>query len=260
MRCAHIEDVLREMERRYRALDRAADFRAVFARSYLTTTEHVYAATRRPGVFRDPEWVARIDCAFAERYFRAWDAFAAGADCPEPWAIAFRAALDGGTAVLQDILLGMNAHISLDLPYSLDDTIEPDASPERLALRHADHETLNEVLAEAVDAVQRDAAWAYDPALAAADILLGSVDERLASRFIRYLRNRVWEEYLLLRAAREPGLRRLVERNIESAAIDTAHLLLEPQRILPRMRTPLRIYRRSVCYARRAWRMVLPAR
>ncbi len=245
-----IESVIDDMTRRWRALDAAGDFRAVFAASYLATTENVLRATQGGG-FRDRAWIVRIDCDFAERYFDAFDAFDRGEACPKPWEIAFRHATERRTAVLQDILLGMNAHIAFDLPFSLDATIEPGATPERIAERRADYERLNEVLASAVDEVQRRAAWAYDPVMMLADVALGDLDEGLTSRVIEVWRTRVWERFLLLRHAADPESRKLVEGYVEGTAVGAAELLVEPQRLVPVVLHPLRAWRRSVGWVRR---------
>jgi hypothetical protein len=246
-----IESIIAEMTRRWRKLDAAGDFRAVFAASYLATTERVLHATTTSHGFRDPAWIVQIDCNFAERYFDAFDAFERADACPRPWEIAFRHATERRTAVVQDILLGMNAHIAYDLPQSLDATIERDASPERLAERRADYERLNDVLADAVNHVQRRAAWAYDPLMMLADIALGDLDEGLTSRVIEVWRTRVWERFLLLRRAADPDARRMVEQYVEGTAVGAAELLVEPQRLVPGLLGPVRAWRRSVGWIRR---------
>ncbi len=250
-----IESVIDDMTRRWRALDAAGDFRAVFAASYLATTENVMRAAARPGLFHDPAWVVRIDCEFADRYFDAFDAFERGERCPRPWEIAFRQATERRTAVLQDILLGMNAHIAFDLPFTLEATIEPDATPAKLAERRADYEKLNEVLGAAIDEVQRRAAWAYDPMMMLADVALGDLDEGLTSRVIEAWRGRVWERFLLLRRAADPESRAMVESYVEGTAVSAAELLVEPQRLAPLVLHPLRAWRTSIGWVRRGVRL-----
>jgi hypothetical protein len=251
-RLTTIEDVLTEMRARWEALDRAGDCRAVFAASYLATTEEVHRACLE-GRFRDPEWVVRIDCDFALRYFAAFDAYERGERCPEPWRVAFEAACSGRTLAIQDLALGMNAHIAYDLPLALDATIERDASPALLAHRRADHEELNRVLADAIDPVQRRAAWAYDPLLAAADLLLLRVDETIAASTIRAWRTHVWEQFLALRAARERA-RGELEARLENDTGQLARMLVAPQRVVPRLCLSIAAYRRLAALARRGVR------
>ena len=246
-----IDEVIDEMSRRWRALDRAGDMRAVFAKSYLATTEAVRRAAEKSGGFEDPAWLVALDVEFARRYFAAFDAFESGAPCPRPWLLALENASARKTFVLQDILLGMNAHIAYDLPHALDATIPHGCTPERLEVYRRDHEHMNRVLAETVDHVQRQAAWAYDPALMLGDVLLGNLDERLAATYIGNWRTRVWEQFLLLRSAHDAPTRALVESHIDNAATDGALWLLEPQKLLPALVPPLRAWRGGVSLVRR---------
>src|SRR5690242_18448828 len=115
-----IPEVIAEMTRRWRALQRRRDWRAVFAKSYLRTTENIQATTQQTGSFENPAWLVQLDCNFAGRYFTAIDCWDAGTGCPPAWAVAFEGDRVKRTLVLQDLLLGMNAHINFDLPYALD--------------------------------------------------------------------------------------------------------------------------------------------
>src|SRR5689334_1033966 len=57
-----IPEVIRAMRRRWRALQRARDWRAVFARSYLRTTQQVLSAAKGSSAFENPAWLTRLDC------------------------------------------------------------------------------------------------------------------------------------------------------------------------------------------------------
>ena len=95
------------------------------------------------------------------------------------------------TFALQDILLGLNAQISYDLPLSLLDTVPWDVGADLLEMRRRDFETLNDVLAEAIDDVQREAAWADDPTLGVLDAdrlsSMRIVEEPARHAFVRAL-------------------------------------------------------------------------
>jgi hypothetical protein len=253
MPCASIAEVITEMERRYHRLEASGDFRAVFARSYLTTTRHVARAIEA-GAFLDGAWVDRIDRAFASRYFDAFDAFAASQRCPAPWALQFESVLSRRTFVLQDILLGMNAHISYDLPLSLLDTIPQNADPALVEQRRRDFETLNDVLERAIDDVQREAAWAYDPTLGVLDAALGRIDEWATSKLIRAARARVFQDFLQLQEARRGGVIALGVRTIELElrAEGIAKSLLLPQRTLGPLMAPMGPYRKGITRVRHA--------
>jgi Family of unknown function (DUF5995) len=71
--------------------------------------------------YEDPAYVAHLDSVFATLYFHALDSWRAGRrnQVPQAWRMAFSAAQAHRVSTLGDMLLGMNAHISRDLPYAL---------------------------------------------------------------------------------------------------------------------------------------------
>ena len=240
----NIEQVIEEMRRRWRLLHRAGDWRAVFAKTYLRTTEKLFEATKQPGTFLNPEWIEAIDCHFAQRYFSAEDCWLGDGICPWPWRIAFQSARQKRTFVFQDMLLGMNAHINYDLPYSLDATIPEDVTPEELATYRRDNEQLNRTLVSIVNVIQEEVAGDYDPTLDVVDLLLGEGDEGGGSRMIRIWRARSWAHFLLLRQAKDDeAARAQVDKLIEQTACEYALMLLELQRAVPGLYWPNRLYR-----------------
>jgi Tfp pilus assembly PilM family ATPase len=66
---------------------------------------------------------------------------------PRAWRLCFDAAISGRSLVLQDMLLGVNAHVNNDLPLALDRvSIDPDRDA-----RRRDHEAVNAVLASVTE-------------------------------------------------------------------------------------------------------------
>jgi hypothetical protein len=88
----------------------------------------------RAGSFEDPARMERLDVAFANRYIAAYERFRRGAAAPASWRLAFEAGSRLDLSVLQHLLLGINAHINLDLgvacaeiaPGPAIDGLEPD--------------------------------------------------------------------------------------------------------------------------------------
>ncbi len=115
-----MDDVVAEMTQR---LDRQAascsDF-APFALMYRQVSDEVRASVRARR-YRSPAYVAHLDAVFATLYFRALDEWRLGHrdQVPRAWRIAFSAAESHRVSALGNLLLGMNAHISRDLPYAL---------------------------------------------------------------------------------------------------------------------------------------------
>lgn len=114
-----IRTVVHEMERRYRALLRTCDHKAAFAFMYLRVTAGVGHDAAR--LFKDPAWLNNLDAVFAGQYFTAFEDWQRGTRerVPVAWQVAFQAADARAVTGLGDMLLGMNAHISRDLPYAL---------------------------------------------------------------------------------------------------------------------------------------------
>jgi len=136
---ASVTDVDERLARTESYLRGRGDRRAVFLTVYSRMTATVRTAID-DGAFVDPDWAAAYLVAFAERYRRAVVAFERRTfeSLPRPWLIAFAAAARGETLVAQDALLGINAHITYDLTYTLGDVgIDPDRDAKR-----ADHDRL----------------------------------------------------------------------------------------------------------------------
>jgi hypothetical protein len=85
----------------------------LFAYVYYRTTLQIRQAIR-DGAFEDGERMERFDVAFANFYLQAYRDYQAQRPVSQAWRMAFDAT-PHGLAVLQHILLGMNAHINLDL-------------------------------------------------------------------------------------------------------------------------------------------------
>jgi len=171
---ADAHDRLCDLETRLRA---AGDRRAVFLTVYTRMTATVRDAVD-DGSFADPAWMRRYTATFADYYRRAFLAFERGdhAAVPDPWRVAFGTAVAGEGLVVQDALLGINAHITYDLALTLHEVgIDPDR-----ARKHADHRRIDDVLAGLVDAQQAALAELYAPGVADLDASLGRLDERLS--------------------------------------------------------------------------------
>src|SRR5262245_60183780 len=113
--CGTIDELIAEMTRRWQRLHQAGDWRAVFAQTYLGATHKIKIALQA-GRFENPDWMVQLACTFAQYYFDAIDRWEATGRSPLAWQASFEYAHRRRTLVLQDVLLGMNAHINNDLP------------------------------------------------------------------------------------------------------------------------------------------------
>lgn len=192
----------------------------LFAALYRRTTEEVRRALRA-GAFQDPAWVERLDVVFAHRYLQAFDDFHAGRPTTTAWAHAFERGREPGHLVLQHLLLGMAAHILLDLGVATHDTCDGPLAP-----RLADFVAINRVLAAMLDAVQEDLN-AASPAMAWVDRAGGRWDERAAIASLRRWRATAWRRAVRLAAVpAEERAGRIV--GIDRATLRVAQRLCPP--------------------------------
>jgi Family of unknown function (DUF5995) len=180
---------------------------AWFVTLYVAVTRDVGAAMI-PGSFRDPDFLLRLDLAFAGVFFDALRrSLASPPTIPKAWAPLFDARATPGIVPIQFALAGMNAHINRDLPIALVTTCEAAgvdlaaAAPER-----ADFERVNGILAATEARVKQQFATGL---VGLADTALGDVDDRIAMWDIGRARDAAWVQAQTLWTLRTiPALQR----------------------------------------------------
>lgn len=85
-----------------------------FAALYRQVTLEVRKGIQQ-GFFDDGPRMDRLDATFANRYFAARDGWKTGGPITRSWKVAFTAMENPASIILQDLLVGINAHINLDL-------------------------------------------------------------------------------------------------------------------------------------------------
>lgn len=113
-----------------------------FAVLYRTVTSAVKEGIEA-GRFEDGPRMERLDVVFANRYLHAFDNHRRGAQPTQSWRVAFEAGSNSRVVILQHLLLGMNAHINLDLAIAASEVCPGDAVA---GLEH-DFNEINRVLA-----------------------------------------------------------------------------------------------------------------
>ena len=223
--CRSLDDVvdgLAALERRFRE---RGDRRATFVTLYGVVSAEMRARVARRE-FADPAWVERYAVAFANLYFDALQRYEANRleGVPKAWRLAFDAARDARGLVLQDVLLGVNAHVNNDLPLALAAiSIDPDRP-----LRYRDHAAVNAVLAAVTERATARLTALYAPGFAAMDACAGQIDEMLSAFSLEVARDSAWEGAVSLANGRNAFERALVSRLIETRAAALARLLLAP--------------------------------
>jgi hypothetical protein len=163
-----------------------ADGVACFNGLYLAVTRAVDGRVADAG-FADPAFLRALDVAFAQLYFDAVEAVAAGRKPSRAWAPLFERRGDRRVAPIQFALAGMTAHINHDLPLALIATCEQlGGSPDPDGAPHADYERVNATLATVEEQVKARFATGL---VGVADHVLGRLDDVLAMWSVAEARN-----------------------------------------------------------------------
>ncbi len=139
------------------------------------------------GFFEDGPRMERLDVIFANRYLAAYEQQRSGAAPSAAWAYAFEVADQRWPIVLQHLLLGMNAHINLDLGIAAAKTQPAD----RLGGLRGDFDKINEILAGLVGDVQNELARIWS-VLRLMNRYLGSVETAIINFSMEKARDRAW--------------------------------------------------------------------
>lgn len=188
--------------------DRAGYFAAMYGA--VTRTVRARAAA---GHFDDPDRMERFVARFAGRYLDAFDAWRAGRPVTESWRLAFEQAARWRPIALQHLLLGMNAHINLDLGVTAATFAGPDGAG--LAAVRDDFFAVNRVLSDLVDACE-GAVGTVSPWIGLADRVGGGGDETVIRFSLSLARQQAWN--VAERLARLPEQ----ERPDAALAVDAA--------------------------------------
>lgn len=129
----------------------------------------------------------RLDVIFANRYIQACYQYQAGQTPTHSWVCAFEKTQRWWPIVLQHLLLGMNAHINLDLGIAAAETVPP----EELQSLKGDFEKINNVLAGLVGSVQSELAEIW-PILGWLNRYLGSVQTAIINFSMEKARDAAW--------------------------------------------------------------------
>jgi hypothetical protein len=101
---------------------------------YFAALYHRVTCRVRDGIkdneFEDGMRMEQLDVIFANRYIQAWQLFKAGNIPTNSWQVAFAAKKKRRVLVLQHLLLGMNAHINLDLGIAAAELARQQSLPE----------------------------------------------------------------------------------------------------------------------------------
>jgi uncharacterized protein DUF5995 len=214
-----VDAVIKEMTRRFNPLASRCDHDAIFSLTYLRTTEAYRRAISDPRFFSSNTFVNREDAAFSSLYFSADTDYRSGLhdQVPTTWRVTFDAAETEKVSAAGNLLLGMNAHISRDLPVVLD----------QLGLGNkADHDKVNQILATVAEPLLQEIGRRFDPSINSSDVPGTRLDNDALLELVYAWREEAWRMATALHSAPTPGAKKTVMAEIEANSAARARSLV----------------------------------
>ncbi len=184
--CQTIDEVIAQLDRIIEYCTRHHNRLGYFATLYRDVTLRVRGGIQC-GRFEDGPRMERLDVIFANRYFAALERYWRHEPAPACWTVAFQAAQRGHPTILQHLLLGMNAHINLDLAIAAIQTTPGNDLP---GLKRDFYEItvlLGELIDEVQERIDRVSPW-----MSLVDRMGGRTDEEICRFAITVARDLAW--------------------------------------------------------------------
>jgi hypothetical protein len=178
------------------------------------------------GFFDDGPRMNHLDTVFANRYLDALAAWQTGVRPSKCWRVAFDATHRADLLILQHLLLGINAHINLDLGVAAAQVCPGAALP---GLR-ADFERINQLLAILTDDVEV-VLEQFSPLLHLIDGIGDEFDDAIVNFSLTAAREDAWLHAQLL-AAEPPAFHPATIAVIDAKTRFLARLVAEPGRLV----------------------------
>ncbi len=138
--------------------------------------------------FKDDQRMEQLDVIFANRYLSAYKKHMEGIPTTKSWESAFKSSKNQNLIVLQHLLLGMNAHINLDLGIAAAEI----STKSTISELHSDFNKINELLASLLVEVQNDLAKIW-PMLFVILKFLKKTDDLIANFSMNLARDGAWK-------------------------------------------------------------------
>jgi hypothetical protein len=174
------------------------------------------------GSFDDDERMGRFDTLFANRYLAAFGTFSSGGSAASCWQTAFEATRSDRLIILQDLLVGINAHINFDLAIAAAELSPGDA----ITALHGDFDKINQILGALLPKVEA-VVGRFSPLIGLLDQIGGRDETGVLNFNLDAARDDAWNHALILAHLPRPVWPPAV------AALDTkvtflARLIAEP--------------------------------
>ena len=193
-----------------------------FAALYHHVTDAVKQGIEYKKFFDDNQRMEKLDVIFANRYLAALEAYRTGGKPTEVWEFAFKVNQQWWPIVLQQLLIGMNAHINLDLGIAAARV----APGDKLESLHNDFNKINKILASLVNIVKNELAQIWT-ILRFFNRYLGSVEDAIINFSMKLARDHAWSIAEKLAPLDKKEQEPLIAE-IDKKALTISHLIRHP--------------------------------
>ena len=206
-----IDDVISALDQIVAESEQNNDPAGYFAALYRKVTVKVKEGIAS-GFFDDGARMEQLDVVFANRYLDALSAFRNNLPVTQSWQKAFDLYARKRPIVLQYLLMGMNAHINLDLGVTAAEV----SKEKSIDLLEQDFNRINEILSSLIHEVEADLSKVW-PTLKHLLKLAGKVDDFMVNFSMKLARDGAWKFACQLSVAPEdqkPQLSEIRDRKV----------------------------------------------
>jgi len=216
-----IDDVISALEIIITESDKNNDPAGYFAALYQKVTIRIKEGISND-FFDNGLRMEKLDVAFARRYLDAYHAYHKNKPVTESWQHAFDLSNDYWPIVLQHLLMGINAHINLDLGIASAEI----SQNEKIEDLKNDFNRINEILSLLVHEVEGDlsAVW---PVLKYILKWSGKIDDYLVDFSMKLARDGAWKFATQLVVIPENEIEQAIAGRDQKIA-DVDHVILKP--------------------------------
>jgi hypothetical protein len=222
-----IDDVLRILDGIIADCRARRDPLGYFPALYRQVTRQVKRGIAE-GFFDDGPRMSRFDALFANRYFMAYEAFRAGRKPTKSWQVAFGATCSGELIILQDLLVGINAHVNLDLGVVAGEAFQGAA----LESFRGDFDKINLILGSLIPPVEQVVSR-FSPLIHILDELGGKDEVEVLDFSLDAARDEAWLNATVVSLV-PPGVRPFTIQSIDRKAALLGRLVANPTGMVAR--------------------------
>jgi hypothetical protein len=222
-----IGEVLDELDRIIDSSVEENNYLGIFAYVYRRTTAQIKQAILEKQ-FEDNARMEMMDVAFANLYLTAYKNYTDNLDCSYSWNVAF-SAKDDRLSIMQHLLLGMNAHINMDLGIAAAEVSTGETLPE---LKN-DFMKVNHILNKLTNEMQ-DRVSKVSRLMIILDWMGKSTDEKIVNFSMVKARDHAWNLAGILAGAESDERKSAIEVADRTIAA-LGNIIINPPGILLKM-------------------------